>query len=205
MHLQRRGEETRNRILRAAEEGFAQNGYEATGVAEICQRAHLSKGAFYHHFPSKQAVFLALLDRWLDDLETHLQDLRAQAASAPEALMQMADVAREVFHAARGRLPVFLEFLNKAARDPRVWQATITPYRRYRAFFAGLLEAGMAEGSLRRVDAEAAANAFLSLAVGLVLQGVVDPDGADWGDIARESVRLFLDGLRRPEARAVGQ
>ncbi len=46
MRAQRRSEETRNRILRAAEEGFAQNGYEATGVAAICQRAHLSKGAF---------------------------------------------------------------------------------------------------------------------------------------------------------------
>ncbi|MGQ9457452.1 MAG: TetR/AcrR family transcriptional regulator [Anaerolineae bacterium] len=204
MHPQRRGEETRNRILQAAEEGFAQNGYEATGVAEICQRAHLSKGAFYHHFPSKQAVFLALLDRWLDGLEAHLQGLRAQAASAPDALMQMADVAREVFHAARGRLPVFLEFLNKAARDPRIWQATITPYRRYRAFFAGLMEAGMAEGSLRRTDPEAAANALLSLAVGLVLQGVVDPDGADWGEIARESVRLLLEGISRPEAQSAG-
>lgn len=204
MHPQRRSEETRNRILQAAEEGFAQSGYEATGVAEICQRAHLSKGAFYHHFPSKQAVFLALLDRWLDDLEAHLQRLRSQAAPAPDALMQMADVAREVFHAAQGRLPVFLEFLNRAARDPRIWQATITPYRRYRAFFAGLMEAGMAEGSLRRVDPEAAANALLSLAVGLVLQGVVDPDGADWGEIAQESVRLLLEGISRPEAQSAG-
>lgn len=204
MHPQRRSEETRNRILQAAEEGFAQSGYEATGVAEICQRAHLSKGAFYHHFPSKQAVFLALLDRWLDDLEAHLQRLRSQAASAPDALMQMADVAREVFHAAQGRLPVFLEFLNRAARDPRIWQVTITPYRRYRAFFAGLMEAGMAEGSLRRVDPEAAANALLSLAVGLVLQGVVDPDGADWGEIAQESVRLLLEGISRPEAQSAG-
>ena len=53
MGPQKRGEETRSRILDAAQGCFVQHGYDATGVAEICRSAGLSKGAFYHHFPSK--------------------------------------------------------------------------------------------------------------------------------------------------------
>ena len=63
--MQTRSQETKNQILGAAYQLFSQSGYDATGVAEICQAAGVSKGAFYYHFPSKQAVFLELMDNWL--------------------------------------------------------------------------------------------------------------------------------------------
>jgi hypothetical protein len=94
---------------------------------------------------------------------------------------------------------MFLEFWNQAARDPAIWQATIAPYRRYRAFFSGLVEAGIAEGTLRSLDPEIAAHVIVSLAVGLVLQGSLDPEGADWGRVLEEGVRLLLEGLTRQE------
>ena len=53
MATQSRGEETHNRILDAALEAFARKGYDDTSVAEICQLAGVTKGGFYHHFPSK--------------------------------------------------------------------------------------------------------------------------------------------------------
>ncbi len=197
MSPQRRGEETRSRILKAAEECFAQHGYDATGVAEICRRAGVSKGAFYHHFPSKQAVFLELLNRWLAGLDTQLEAARAEAGTVPEKFLRMASMVRQVFQAAGGQLPIFLEFLTQAAHDPAVWQTTVAPYRRYRALFSGMIEAGIAEGTLRPVDPETAAQIIVSLAVGLVLQGLLDPDGADWGQVASEGVRMILESIER--------
>jgi len=196
---QPRAEETRSRILDAAEECFADQGYDAVGVAEICRRAGVTKGGFYHHFPTKQAVFLALLERWLVALDAALAALRTGAPSVPEELLQMAGMAQVIFHEARGRLPMFMEFWNKAARDPAIWEATVHPYRRYTAFFAEIVRAGIAEGSLRPVDPEIAAQAIVSLAVGLVLQGLMDPQGADWGRVMRESFQMLLEGLKRKE------
>ena len=197
MNPQRRGEETRLRILEAAEECFARYGYDATGVAEICRRAGVTKGGFYHHFPSKQALFLELLDSWLADLDTGLAAARAGANTVPEGLVQMAGMVRPVFQVGSGRLPMFLEFWNKAAHDPAIWQATIAPYRRYRAFFSGLVEAGIAERTLRPVDPEVVAHVIVSLAVGLVLQGSLDPEGADWGQVAKDGIQMLLEGLQR--------
>jgi AcrR family transcriptional regulator len=197
MAPQQRGEETHTRILEAAVECFARSGYDATGVAEICRCAGVTKGGFYHHFPSKQALFLELMDQWLGGLDTQLATACAEAATIPEGLMQMAGMAGQVFEAASGQLPMFLEFWSKASHDPDVWQATIAPYRWYQDFFAGMIEAGIEEGSLQPVDPEIAAQALVSLAVGLVLQGVLDPEGADWGKATEESVRILLEGLRR--------
>jgi len=195
MSTQRRGEETRSRILQAAMGCFAEHGYDGVGVAEICQRAGVTKGGFYHHFPSKQAVFLELLDRWLTGLDAQLEAAGSGSDTIPQGLLQMAEEARHVFQVAGGRLSMFLEFWSKAARDPQVWQATIAPYRRYQAFFSAMVKAGIAEGTLRDVDPEIAAWAIVSLAVGLVLQGVLDPQGADWGEVAEEGMRMLLEGL----------
>ena len=195
MAIQRRGEETRAHILQAAESCFAQRGYDATSVVDICDLAGVSKGAFYHHFSSKQTLFLELLEHWLVGMDALLEPARVDADTVPAGLLQMAGMVQPVFQEGKGRLPFFLEFWNKAARDPVVWQATIAPYRRYRDFFCKMIEAGIAEGSLRPVDPEATAQIIVSLAVGLVLQGVLDPEGADWGQMAQEGVRLLLNGL----------
>ena len=197
MTSQRRGEETRSHILQAAEECFAQYGYDATSVAEICRRAGVTKGGFYHHFPSKQALFLELLERWLAELDTQLAATRAEADTIPEGLLQMAGMVRPVFQATGEQLPISLEFWTKAARDPTVRQATVAPYRRYRDFFSGMIEAGIVEGTLRSVDPEMAAQVIVSLAAGLVLQRLLDPHGADWGKVAQEGIRMLLEGLEK--------
>jgi len=149
---QHRGEETRYRILKAAEESFAQHGYDGTAVAQICHRAGVTKGAFYHHFPSKQALFLELLNRWLAGLDARLDTACAAEPTVPERLLCMARMTQKVFREASGQLPILLEFWSQAARDPIAWQATIAPYRRYRAFFAKMIETGIAETPHRPTD-----------------------------------------------------
>ena len=197
MSPQQRGEETRSNILTAATECFAQHGYDATGVNEICQRAGVTKGAFYHHFPSKQAVFTELLNRWLDGLDKQLADALAGAPTVPEGLLQMADRTEHIFDMADEQLPMFLEFWTEARHYPVIRQEVIAPYRRYRDYFSGIIQAGMAEGSLRQVDPDVVAQIIVSLAVGLVLQGSLDPKGTNWGQVIREGLRMLLQDLEK--------
>ncbi len=195
MATQQRSEETYSRILDAAAASFARNGYEGTGVAEICHAAGISKGAFYYHFSSKQALFLALLQRWLDELDANIAGLLADAPNAPEALTRMIEAFRTVLHTADGNLPMFMEFMTAAQRDPVIWAATIQPYRRYQTWLAGLIQKGIAEGSLRPVDPQLAAQMLVSWAVGMLLQSTLDPQATDWGSAAQASLELLLTGL----------
>jgi AcrR family transcriptional regulator len=190
-----RGEETRARILEAATEAFARYGYDSASVAEICRRAGVTKGGFYHHFPSKQALFLEMLERWLGGIDDQLELARSGAGDVPGQLLSMSAMIRLVFQEAGGRLPLFLEFLNKAGHSPVVWQATVAPFRRYHDYFAAMVESGVKEGSLRSVDPDLASNVLMSYAVGLLVLGLLDPHGADWGLVGQGGMQILLEGL----------
>ena len=53
---------TRQRLLDAAEQVFAEKGYHGAVVEDIIRASDSSKGGFYFDFPNKQAIFLSLID-----------------------------------------------------------------------------------------------------------------------------------------------
>lgn len=65
-----RPNQTRERILDAAMYLFWENGYHGTGMAEVLKRARARSGSFYYFFESKEAVLEAVLDRYLESLES---------------------------------------------------------------------------------------------------------------------------------------
>jgi AcrR family transcriptional regulator len=190
------GPETEARILNAAAECFSRKGFDATGVADVCTTAGVSKGAFYHHFPSKQALFLALLNKWLTVLDEQLLAATQQTSSAAEAMRRISGLSRVVFQSASGQLPMFLEFWSQSAHDPTVWKNTIAPYQRYREYFSLLIETGLAEGSIQKADASTAGPALMALVVGVLLQGLMDPTGADWSAVMEQGVSLLVRGMQ---------
>jgi len=197
MRTQARGRKTRARILDAAGSTIARQGYAATSVEDICQAAGVTKGGFYHHFSSKQTLFLELLDCWLARLDVQLDAVGAGALTVPERLLGMGALGGRVFEQMRGQLPILLEFWEQAAHDPALRQAASAPFGRYRDSLAALIAAGVAEGTLRPIDARVAGQAIVSLGVGLIVQGLLDPEGSDWCQVVSESVRMLVDGLRR--------
>jgi AcrR family transcriptional regulator len=191
--MQQRSEETRARIIDSAIKLFSNRGFDASSVDDICAEAGISKGAFYHHFESKQALFLALLDSWLQAIDKAIEASKDQ--TAPETFMQMTEAFPYIFKTAGESLPIFLEFWLQASRDKKVWEASIAPYRRYHKYFTSLIKKGIDEGSFVEVDPELASRMIVSTAMGLFLQSLLDPKGANWEKVARESTSLLLNSL----------
>lgn len=116
---------TRQKIVAAAFELFLNHGYDGTGVNQILEKSSLSKGAFYHHFKSKDEIYKEVIaDFFLKPLEMTdfdkmaalpLRDIRTILAdyytNLPKDVMDRAgiDMTRyfSLFFEALGRLPEF--------------------------------------------------------------------------------------------------
>ena len=191
--MQQRSEETRTKILDSAVKLFSTHGFGAASVEDICTEAGISKGAFYHHFESKQALFLALLDGWLQAIDTAIE--ASKDKTVPETFMKLTEAFPYFFESAGDGLPMFLEFWVQASRDKKVWEASIAPFRRYHKYFTSLIKKGVQEGSFVEVDAELASRMIVATGMGLLLQSLLDPKGAKWEKVARESTDLLVNSL----------
>jgi len=194
--LHERSEETHARLLEAAVACFSEQGFDGASVADICGRAQVSKGAFYHHFESKQALFLELLQTWLTTIDGRLADAQQQGGSAVDKLVTMVAALKEVLASAQGRLPLFLNFMLIAQRDQAVWAVTAEAFRHYHELVTNLLRQGVAEGSLRTVDADALAHSLVSVGLGFVVQSQLNAAPVDWAQTARSGLGILLRGLQ---------
>jgi AcrR family transcriptional regulator len=91
----RQAEETRQLLISVARELFTERGYAATSIEDIIQRAGVARGALYHHFSGKDALFRSVYDA-----------VQAETASG---VMAAALAVREPWAAVRAGLSAFLD------------------------------------------------------------------------------------------------
>lgn len=90
-----RTEATRGRLIATARRLFAENGFAATSTEEILSAAAVSRGALYHHFPSKTDLFQATFEQVEDDLTA--QVLQAAATGGETDPMRILQVGFDAF------------------------------------------------------------------------------------------------------------
>jgi AcrR family transcriptional regulator len=183
---------TRSALLAAARRLFTERGYAATSTNEIVERAGVTRGALYHHFPAKYDLFRAVFEQ----LEAELADQVARAALAGS------DALEQLRLGCRAFLDICLDPAVQRiviVEGPAVlgWETWHEIEERYGH---GLVVAGVAAavdaGLVERQPVEPLANVlFGALAqAGMVVARAGDPDAART-DMEAAMDRL-LDGLR---------
>jgi AcrR family transcriptional regulator len=82
-----KGKATRDRLIEAGRDAFGERGYDTTSITEILDAAGVAKGALYHHFDTKAALFDAVLDRVVQEIAQVAAD-RARGAPDPAASLK---------------------------------------------------------------------------------------------------------------------
>jgi TetR/AcrR family transcriptional repressor of nem operon len=137
--MPRDGTATRDRILDAAQQIVLQRGFAATSIDAVLARAPASKGAFFHHFPSKDQLGRALVERYaaadvrmLDELLAAVEAESDDPAQQVIALIgRFEEVAEELAPTSPGCLFVSFIYESRLAADGQddVIAATILHYR----------------------------------------------------------------------------
>ncbi len=173
--------DTRQRLLDAAAELFAERGIEGSSVDAIAERAERTSGAIYDHFDGKQGLLFALLEGWVDDVAVAIGAELATATSLDERL---ASIWRNVTNPPTGDgrwIALEHELWSYAARNESAREHLA---RRYRAAWDGVDDA-LAEWS---GDASHVGPALIGLLLGLEMMRRVDP-GAVTDEVAIAALR----------------
>ncbi len=159
---------TRERILDAALDVFARKGYHRASVDDIVRASNTSKGAVYHHFPNKEAIFLALVDdfaaRLAASVATTVGARHGALAKVEGALVAALTTFAQNEHLAR------LILLEAVSLGPLYQAKRSEVAGRFAALIQGYLDEAVADRSIEPIDTRVATLAWLGAINEIVIQ-----------------------------------
>ncbi|MFJ5137807.1 TetR/AcrR family transcriptional regulator [Streptomyces sp. NPDC088707] len=190
----RRRPRTRAALLKAALETFAEHGFHATTIEQICERAGYTRGAYYSNFASKEELFLALFDEHSDRTVRRLAESIDALTAEEYTLARLAELAARVEPDERDWYLVTTEFTLHAIRDPQAAWVLARHDARLRTEIArGLTLVLRRAGRELTVDADRFARLLIALREGGLAQSYVEPAELPPGSLERQFLAPLLE------------
>jgi AcrR family transcriptional regulator len=198
-HRKRLGADARREeIIRVTLELAATQGVDDVTTQDMAQAMGVTQGAVFRHFPSKDAIWLAVMQWVREHLMAVLGRAAAQGRDPLDALGRMF-FAHIDFIAGHPAIPRVLTSDHLHGRSPALRERVTGILLAYEARIAGLLEQAKAAGLARAdLDAHAAATLYLGMIQGLVLQTSILRTRCTLADAAARTFPVFLQAVRIP-------
>lgn len=163
-------EHTRGRILDAALDVFARKGYHEASVDEIVDESHTSKGAIYFHFPNKQRLFLALVDKFADSLERHVSDSIAYEEAGMKRVRAALEAVLNTFGKYRSLAKILL--VQAVGLGSAFEEKRLEVHQRFAMLIQHYLDQAVEVGDIDAIDTELVAYAWMGAINELVIRWV---------------------------------
>jgi AcrR family transcriptional regulator len=209
----------RDQIIEAALACFARAGYHATTMADVAAQAGVSKGTPYLYFESKEALFIALAEKWdcglADRVNTAIAALPESGRRSPRQILRVvaAAVAAQVLEET-DTCRVLMEARALAAHEPAIATAVRAADTRTHQQLESLIAAGVEAGEWpAATDPSLAARLFTAGLYGLMAQWHLASGSFSWETAAAalaegpaavpHSASFVPDGEARPSSPTV--
>jgi AcrR family transcriptional regulator len=185
---------TRRKLLLAAEQAFARDGYEAARLEDIATQAGYTRGAFYANFDSKEDIFFALLEQWIAQRISEVNALLRRHGNSKQRLRALREHYARVAQDRRLAL-LSLEFKLFAVRHPEAHARLRARQRGLRSCGGDILRRVMKSlGRSLPISSSAAAAALGAFSHAMLLEHLVDSSSLSETEI-RHLLGLFFDAV----------
>ena len=183
---------TRRRLLLAAEQTFAHDGYEAARLEDMAGRAGYTRGAFYANFDSKEDIFFALLEQWVAQRISEVNELLRRHENPQQRMRALREHYAQIAQDRRLAL-LSLEFKLFAVRHPEAHARLRARQKGLRACGGDILRRVMKSlGRSLPISSAAAATALGAFSHAMLLEHLVDSRSLSDAEI-RHLLGLFFD------------
>ena len=143
---------TRSKILETAESLFARFGFAGVGMRAVADAVGVSKSALFHHFATKRALFMAVMESSLLDFEARILAAAERGTSAFDTLRLSIEAVIDALAENPSRAPLLLRSLYEVEDEEPADAPADAVLHRVLAKVAAGLEAGIAAGEIRPVS-----------------------------------------------------
>ena len=178
---------TRERILEAAVRVFSHKGYYEARVDEIVEESQTSKGAVYFHFPSKEQIFLALVDEFAGLLEQKLLDTIRTEGDGVRGVDAALRVGLDTFAKYRSLAKIFL--IQAVGLGSAFEEKRLQILNRFAEVIKSYLDQAVEDGDILPVDTQITAYAWIGAINEVVIRWV------HTGEPAPEEIQPTLRAL----------
>jgi AcrR family transcriptional regulator len=194
-------QDTRSRILGAARQVFAEQGYLGATLDEVAAAAGLTKGAIYWHFASKSDLFLALLEAYCQEQVALLPKAFERASSAEDPVARLSALLLELLPAGQDQvMPRLLAEFMASSRDPQVRNHLRSVLRDSRQLVCAFVRQVQEERRLAHdVDPMMVAILFSAVLQGLLQLSLLDDEELNLATLAPALAALLWNGLAPTE------
>jgi AcrR family transcriptional regulator len=169
-------EESRQKILQAAFEAFAENGYEKTSMDGIVKRSGLSKGTLYWHFTNKRELFLAAIQMPFQLMDLQLNALVEQEdMTAEDRIRAFFAQASDYLASNKNMIGLLVDAFFQSYRSQDARDMLRDMYARYIGAVEQIIRQGIAHGEFREVDAHMTAVVLMAGGDGVTIYMLLDP------------------------------
>jgi len=143
---------TRGKILETAESLFARFGFAGVGMRAVADSVGVSKSALFHHFPTKRALWAAVLERSMLEFDVRISAAADRAGDALERMTLCIEAVIDSLVENPARAPLLLRSLFEVEDEEPDDAAARDVLQRVLARVAAGLEGGIASGEIRPVS-----------------------------------------------------
>jgi AcrR family transcriptional regulator len=166
-------EERRLQIIEAARRMILVNGYHRVTTQDIAKEAKVSAGIPHHYFSSRDAILMATLEHVASDVRRFVVE-QIDGKTTPRAKLEAYVYGESPRHQQiREGWLLWLEYWADAIRDPRLAEFHRIRYSWWRDKLGGIIEEGIADGSLRPVCVDDEVGHLIGLVDGLSIQASI--------------------------------
>jgi AcrR family transcriptional regulator len=177
---------------------FAQRGYHATGITELCTANDLGKGSLYHYIGSKEELLAAIHDRVMDEVMAGAERVAEAGGSPSQQLAMLGDELLDVIHRYPDHVWVFLhEFPALTGERAERFRGRRREYERR---VEAVLQAGVDSAEFRQLDPRLTAMAWFGMHnytyLWLKAGGTLTAR-----DVAKPFADIFIRGIANPSGK----
>jgi AcrR family transcriptional regulator len=192
-------EQTRRRLLEAAESLFLERGFHAASLEAVAERAGFSTGAVYSRFDSKADLFLALLDARYPRTVDSFKKVVADAETGEELVGSFGRWSAERLREGPAWSLVLVEFWTSAGRDPALRERFAASHERLIAAGADVIEEAASRLDVRlAISARELVRVTAALGRGLALERLLNPEV-----VTDDLITRSFDALTAPKTELV--